>query len=97
MLKNTFFITGAFISTFLNAQIVISSADMPTAGDSIIVSNASVTGFSDSLLTGANFTWDYSSLTPSSQQYEKFDAPQTFTSPFNFFFSTTNTTFGKNN
>ena len=97
MTKNILFIAGLFISTALTAQITISSADTPNAGDSVKVSVNTSVGSSDPTLTGANYTWDYSSLTPTNQQYEKFDSPQNFTSPFSFLFNANNTSYGQNN
>jgi hypothetical protein len=97
MTKNILFLAGLFISIALNAQITVSLADTPTAGDSVKVSVNTSVGSSDPTLTGANYTWDYSSLTPTSQQYEKFDTPQSFISPFNFLFNSNNTSYGQNN
>lgn len=91
-------ITGLlFLSTVAQAQITITSADMPNAKDSVLISIATSVGTNDVKLTGASYSWDYSKLVPTIQRYELFDAPSTFTSPFNFLFNPFNTSYGKNN
>lgn len=99
MEKITLLVVGLYIYSGLNAQtpITITASDMPNENDSVLVSVNSTVGASDPLLTGANYNWDYSSLMPTTQQFEKFDAPQTFTSPFNFLFNPGNTSYGRNN
>jgi hypothetical protein len=79
------------------AQITVTSADMPNAGDSVKVSVSNSTAGEDQRLTGANYTWDFSALTPNNQRYEKFDNSSTFPSPYNLVFNPFNTTYGKNN
>ena len=81
----------------LAAQISIVSSDMPNSGDSVLISVTSSidTNYVDS--TGANYTWDYSTLTPDFQRYEKFDSPLTFPIPFNFLFNPINTSYGNEN
>ncbi len=97
MKKNIVFIVGIFISALLSAQITITSSDMPDENDSILVSVNSTIGAADPSLTGVNYNWGFSSLTPATQQYERFDAPSNFTSPFNFFFNPGNTSYGRDN
>lgn len=80
-----------------HAQITISSADMPNPNDSVLVSIAAGIGSADATLTGAGYTWDFSSLSPASQRYEKFDSPLSFTSPFNIIFNPINCSYGKIN
>lgn len=75
-------ICGALISSGLNAQITITSADMPVAGDSVRLSYAAGTGSVDHTLTGTNFLWDFSSLAPIAQERIDFNAPSAF--PFAF-------------
>jgi hypothetical protein len=79
-------------SAICHGQINIGQADMPNAGDTLRVSNSSDT--LNPLLTGVNYTWDYSYLTPASQWVQKFDAPANFTFPFNLMFNVLNTTYG---
>ncbi len=79
------------------AQITVTRNDMPNAGDSVLVSLTNTIGSLDATLTGANYAWDFSSLTYTSQQEIKFDNPTTFpliyAIPFNFI----NTSYGREN
>ena len=79
------------------SQITVVSSDMPNAGDSIHVSLTGTTAPTDYTLTGAGFTWDFSTLTPNAQMDEIFDNPLTFTTPFNLLFNPLNTSYGKDN
>jgi hypothetical protein len=99
MLKSLPFITGVFISGIVSAQspITIHSSDFANANDSILISIPNPVGILTPTSTGANYTWDYSSLTYNSQQYDKFDSPLSFTSPFNLLFNIFNTSYGKVN
>jgi hypothetical protein len=97
MQRNTFLAASLCISSALNAQITISSADMPNAGDSTLISVTNSVGTNNPALTGANYIWNYSSLTPTQQQYAKFDSPHTYSTPFNYLFTPANTSYGKNN
>jgi hypothetical protein len=67
----------------LHAQITIGQADMPSAGDSLRVSFSADT--LNPAVTGANYTWNYSYLTPNAQYVDKFDNPSTFQPPFNLY------------
>lgn len=64
------------------AQITITNADMPDAGDSVRVSYALTLGPVDHTLTDTNYVWDFSYLTPSAQERIEFITPTAF--PFNF-------------
>lgn len=97
MKKYTSLLSGLFFSALLSAQITITSSDMPNENDAILVSVNNSVGSSDPLLTGVNYTWDYSSLTPNVQQFELFDSPQNFTSPYSYLFNPFNTSYGRNN
>ena len=99
MIKKYTCITLALFSigTWAKAQITITSADMPNAKDSVRISITNSVGSNDVMLTGINYSWDYSKLVPTVQRYEVFDAPATFTSPFNLMFNPFNTSYGKNN
>lgn len=81
----------------LNAQITIGTSDMPNAGDSVLISVTTSIDTNDVNLTGANYTWDYSTLIPDFQRYEKFDSPLTFPTPFNLLFNPLNTSYGNEN
>lgn len=67
-----------------DAQISITSADMPTPGDmprSSLADSMSLANITYSN-TGANFTWDYSTLTPDFQRVDTF-----VTAPVNYILS----------
>ena len=87
-----------FLSTFpltiyiCHAQITITQADMPNAGDTLRLSYSIDT--LDPMLTGANYTWNYNTLTSYVQWVEKFDSPTAFTFPFNIIFNIANTSYG---
>lgn len=70
------------LATILPAQVTITNADMPDAGDSVRVSYALTLGPVDHTLTDTNYVWDFSYLTPSAQERIEFIAPTAF--PFNF-------------
>jgi Secretion system C-terminal sorting domain len=86
-----------FITASLTAQITITSADMPNAGDSILLSVTNTVGAIDPALTGPSYNWDFSTLTPNFQRPEKFDSPFSFPTPFNILFNIFNTSYGKDN
>ncbi len=91
------FTASLFLSIAATAQITITSADMPNAGDALRVSLTNSLGSNNPTTTGANYTWDYSSLTPSAQRNEVFQAPSNFVTPYNFIFNAFNTSYGKDN
>lgn len=75
-----------FLSSFAFSQITITTTDMPASGDTLRFSVADM----DSLTlntyqqTGANITWDFSHLTPNSQDLNSYVAAST--TPYAFFF-----------
>jgi hypothetical protein len=81
-MKYAFIVAFAFCVAELNAQITITSADMPGAGDSVRLSYANGTNNIDHTLTGANYLWDFSTLTPIAQERIDFNQPSAF--PFAF-------------
>jgi hypothetical protein len=58
----------------LSGQITITTADMPSTGDTIRYSNATMTSVMgiDFTVTGANLNWDFSNLTHTSQDVDTF-------------------------
>lgn len=99
MLKNYFlaFLFTLQLTTF--AQLTINSSDLPNGGENIRTSVA-VTTTEDPALTGAGYTWDFTSLTPSLQRNEIFDAAGTYTGYYNALYSQFTgvpTTYGKVN
>ncbi len=97
MKKITLIAFGLLTFTTIKAQITITHNDMPNAGDSVLVSITNTIGSIDQTLTGANYTWDYSTLTYNSQQQVKFDSPFSFPSVFALLFSVLNTSYGREN
>lgn len=79
------------------SQITITNADMPNAGDSIVLSTANNNSVTFPILADSNATWDYSTLIPTIQMYDKYDSPMTFTTPFNLLFNVLNTSYGRDN
>lgn len=65
-----------------SAQVTITNADMPDAGDSVRVSYALTLGPVNHTLTDTNYVWDFSFLTPTAQERIEFITPTAF--PFNF-------------
>ena len=63
-----------FLSFFvgISAQITLSVADFANSGDTVRISQAAGTGL-DFASTGANFTWDFSSLSATSQYLKEFN------------------------
>ncbi len=82
----------------MQAQITITSADMPDANDSLYVSTTtgdnSLIG-QDPAVTGANYSWDFSGLIPIAQLSQKFDPPSKFPSIYSLLFNSFNTSYGK--
>lgn len=70
------------------AQITITNADMPSASDTFRLSTTINAQGLDPDLSGANFTWDFSTLVPDSQRVDSFfivgDTPSAYQVFFNF-------------
>lgn len=72
MLRFILLISAAIIVMDMNAQIGISSSDMPQAGDTIRKSSAlNIAGY-DFTVTGEDYTWDYGGLNPVAQSVDTF-------------------------
>lgn len=69
----------------LNAQITITSANMPISGDTCRFSRAVLSSVGDYTTTGANHLWDFSTLDSSGQGLRKFE-PSSATPYFFYFF-----------
>lgn len=61
-----------FVPCLISAQITITNADLPSSGDMIQFSEAAVSTPVDLTLTGANYTWDFSTLQHISQDVDTF-------------------------
>ncbi len=73
-MRNYFIIALMLVSCLLNAQISIDNTDMPAPGDTFVISTA-VNFNGDPELTGANYLWDFSSLTSVVQRIDSFLEP----------------------
>lgn len=60
------------VATPLISQITITREDMPDVNDTIRLSQTLTTGGIDYTLTGEDYVWDFSSLTPVTQQVDTF-------------------------
>lgn len=67
-------LTTFFLLSFSGAyaQISIDQSDMPVINDTFRITTAAVITGIDPLLTGANYTWDFTSLTSLTQQVDTF-------------------------
>lgn len=82
-MKWTPLLLGLIASVTLQAQITITSNEMPDAGDTLRFSNANPTSV-DVVPTGANFNWDFSNLVHTSQGLDEY--VNSITTPYAFFF-----------
>ena len=72
MIKNTFFLSLFLIfSTIATAQISLAVADFANAGDTVRLSQMQSSNL-DFTSTGANYTWDFSSLTANTQSLKDY-------------------------
>lgn len=100
MIKNALPFLFMAVLASADAQVVITSFDMPNANDAVRVSVVGTSDYSSVAIpsaTGTAQTWDYSSLSASTQQFERFDAPEDFVSPYNYLFNPLNTSYGRDN
>jgi hypothetical protein len=69
------------------AQVTITNADMPSAGDQVILDNATPPQGLDLSLTGPNYTWDFSSVTSNSTDTTNFVSVGSTPFAYQFFFN----------
>lgn len=89
-MKNfNFFLAFTFTSLLLHAQspITITDADMPVVNDTIRYNTTTNIQGQDPTLTGANYTWDYSTLTSNSQRIDTFFSVTSTPFAYQFFFN----------
>jgi hypothetical protein len=72
MKKITLLLFLGFLSIISFAQITITNADMPSSGDTIRLSETTDIKSNDPMLTGANYSWNYTSLVPDAQRLDTF-------------------------
>lgn len=68
------------------AQVTITDADMPDAGDTYRISTASVQSVIDLSLTGPSYTWNYDFLVPTSQTLDTFFSVSSTGTIYSFYF-----------
>lgn len=84
-MRASFLLFGLLSTSFvLNAQISITSINMPVINDTARYSSADLTTVGDYTTTGANHVWNFSTLDSTGQQMRKFQ-PSSAT-PYGFYF-----------
>ncbi len=86
MMKSLLFVL-IFCLGSATAQITISSADLPVAGDIVNVSIANPTSVSNPELTGTNYNWNFSMLTATQQRVDTFLTIGSTPLAYQFFFN----------
>jgi len=71
-------------SFYAQSPITLSNSNMPGSGDTLRYSNAKLNALGNYTQTGTNFTWNFSTLEPTSQGVRSFKAA--FQTPYAFFF-----------
>jgi hypothetical protein len=77
-------LTSFCLLTKAQSPITLGNSNMPASGDTLRYSNAQLNSIGNYTQTGANFTWNYSTLTPTSQGIRSFKTA--FLTPYAFFF-----------
>jgi hypothetical protein len=72
MRKFFILLSFTFLLNYLQAQITVTDNDFANAGDAVIMSNATINQLLNYQSTGANSTWDFSTLQYSSQYVDNF-------------------------
>ena len=85
MTKILLFLFVGCLNIVATAQIQITSTNMPISGDTVRYSNATLASVGDYTTTGANYTWDFSTLDSTGQGIRKFE-PSSATPYFFYFF-----------
>ena len=87
MKKSLFTATFIFIAFSLFSQPIITKNDMPVNGDTVRFLTSNSVGTIDYLLTGVNYSWDYSTLVDNSTKKDTFQSvlstPFTYIATFN--------------
>ena len=76
MQKLSFFLLLLLFPVTLFSQISINDNDMPSNGDTIRTSNSFDVGLLDYTSTGSDYSWDFSTLVPLTQQVDTFISVQ---------------------
>ena len=75
------------INVYSYSQIVIDNTDMPTAGEYYYISNNITVNNADYKNSGADYSWDFSKLTPATHSTDTFVSVSTTPSAFQFFYN----------
>jgi hypothetical protein len=87
MKKITLLLFLGFLSIISFAQITITNADMPSSGDTIRLSETFNIQSLDPVLTGTNYSWNFSSLVPNAQRIDTFFSVSSTPLAYQFFFN----------
>ncbi len=82
-----FFIVFSFLVTIANAQITITNNDMPNVNDTFRLSSTNNIQGLDPVLTGTNYSWNFSTLVPSSQRIDTFFSVSSTPVAYQFYFN----------
>jgi hypothetical protein len=74
----------SFLLGFGQSPVSLTNSNMPSSGDTLRYSNAKLSSIGNYTQTGTNYTWNFSSLVPSSQGTRDYKAA--FQTPYAFFF-----------
>jgi hypothetical protein len=86
-MKKLLFFSGIFCSSLLSAQITITNADMPSAGSSYLMDDATAPTGLNLGDTGPNHTWDFSSLGVTGSGLDSFVSVSSTPFAYQFFFN----------
>ena len=87
MKKQSILFILSCLSNLIFAQITITTADMPLVNDTFRLSETNNIQGLDPELTGTNFTWDFSTLIPTTQRMDTFFSVTTTPFTYQFFFN----------
>jgi hypothetical protein len=87
MKKEFTFLVLSLLSVISFAQITITSSDMPSVNDTIRLSETFDIQSLDPVLTGANYSWNFTTLTPDAQRVDTFFSVSSTPLAYQFFFN----------
>ncbi len=87
MMKNLLVVLLVLVFNVLNAQITITNNDMPNANDTFRLSETFDIQGLDPALTGTNYIWNFSTLTPTSQRIDTFFSVSSTPFTYQWFFN----------
>ena len=86
-IRSIAFILGLVLASLSSAQISVTTNDMPDANEVYLMSTTFDQWSIDPALTGANYTWDYSYLTPAAQRSDTMHSVGSTPFLYQFFFN----------